>query len=210
MYRYRLEWVKKLSLSGISEVDAELLASLEKQVSFLASTSLLIIASLVTVFSTSSDMFLNVSTLRFVTEVPLEVVQLKLLVLIFIFIYAFFTFTWAIRQYGFCFIVFGSSFNTVKYYKEAEGYKPVAVNRDFGATAKVLDRAAHSYNYGIRAYYFAMAALAWFISVYFFILACGITVWVLYRREFLSSSLKALVSARLVDNVHDEAAIRFD
>lgn len=210
LYRYRLEWVKKLSISGISEVDAELLSSLEKQVSFLASTSLLIIASLVTVLSTSSDMFLNISTLRFVTEVPLEVVQLKLLVLIFIFIYGFFTFTWAIRQYGFCFIVFGSSFNTVKYYKEAEDYKPVAVKRDFEATAKVLDRAAHSYNYGIRAYYFAMAALAWFINVYFFIIACAITVWVLYRREFKSSSLKALVSARLVDNVHDEEAIRFD
>ncbi len=210
LYRYRLEWVKKLSVSGISEVDAELLASLEKQVSFLASTSLLIIASLVTVLSTSSDMFLNISTLRFVTEVPLEVVQLKLLFLIFIFIYGFFTFTWAIRQYGFCFIVFGSSFHTVKYYKESESYKPVAIDRDFEATAKVLDRAAHSYNYGIRAYYFAMAALAWFINVYFFILACAVTVWVLYRREFLSSSLKALVSARLVDNVHDEEAIRFD
>ena len=105
LYRYRMEWVKKLTRSGMSEVDAELLASLEKQVTFLASTSPLILASLVTVLGTASEMLMNLSSLRFVTEVPLEIVQLKLLVLIFIFVYAFFTFTWSIRQYGFCFIL---------------------------------------------------------------------------------------------------------
>ena len=168
LYRYRMEWVKKLSQSGMSEVDAELLASLEKQVSFLASTSLLILASLVTVLGTASNKLMALSSLRFVNEVPLEVIQIKLMVLIFIFIYAFFTFTWSIRQYGFCFILFGSSFNTVKYYKEADSYRAIAVERDFEAMAKVLDRAAHNYNYGIRAYYFAMAALAWFINPWFF------------------------------------------
>jgi len=210
LYRYRKEWIRKLALSGMSEVDAELLASLERQVSFLASTSLLILASLVTVLSTASDMFLNINTLDFVDEVPLEVVQLKLLLMIFIFIYGFFTFTWSIRQYGFCFIIFGSSFNTVKYYKEAPGYKPTLANRDFNAMAKVLDRAAHSYNFGIRAYYFAMAVLGWFINSWFFMVACAVTVLVLYRREFKSVSLKALVNARLVNNVHDEPEITYN
>lgn len=210
LFRYRKEWVRKLSISGMSEVDAELLSSLEKQVSFLASTSLLILASLVTVLSTASDMFMNISTLDFVAEVPLEVVQLKLLLMIFIFIYGFFTFSWSLRQYGFCFILFGSSFNTVKYYREAQNYSAVAADRDFAAMAKVLDRAAHSYNYGIRAYYFAMAGLAWFINSWFFIAACAVIVVVLYRREFLSSSLQAMVTARKVDNVHDEEEITFE
>lgn len=195
----------------MSEVDAEMLSSLEKQVSFLASTSLLILASLVTVLSTASSMFMNLSSsLWFVTEVPLHVVQLKLMVLIFIFVYGFFTFTWAIRQYGFCFILFSSSFNTVKYYKEADDYEAVAMKRDFEALTKVLDRAAHSYNYGIRAYYFAMAAMAWFINAWFFMAACAVIVFILYRREFLSSSLKAMVSARMVKNVHDEDEVTFD
>ena len=153
---------------------------------------------------------MNISTLWFVAEVPLQVVQLKLLLLIFVFIYGFFTFTWSIRQYGFCFILFGSSFHTVKYCREAENYKAIAAQRDFKAMAKVLDRAAHSYNYGIRAYYFAMAALAWFINSWFFMIACAIVIIVLYRREFKSSSLQAMVSARLVDNVHDEEPIKFD
>lgn len=208
LYRYRQEWVRKLSISGMSEVDAELLASLEKQVSFLASTSLLILASLVTVLSTASDMFMNLSSLDFVTEVSVQVVQLKLLVMILIFVYGFFTFSWSLRQYGFCFILFGSSFETVRYFKEETGTK-VAADRDFEAMAKVLDRAAHSYNYGIRAYYFAMAVLVWFINSWLFMAACAVVVWVLYRREFHSSSLKAMVNARKVTNVHDEEDVHF-
>ncbi len=182
----------------MSEVDADLLASLEKQVSFFASCSLLILASLVTVLSTSSEIFLNLSSLSFVTTVSVEVIQVKLLLLIIVFIYCFFTFTWSIRQYGFCFILFGSSFHTVKYYKEAKDYRATAVDRNFKAMAKVLDRAAHSYNYGLRAYYFALAVLAWFINPWVFMVACASTVFVLYRREFKSSTVQALITSRII------------
>ena len=198
LYRFRKEWVEKLSRAGMSEVDAELLASLEKQVSFFASTSLLILASLVTVLSTASEVFMNLSALSFVKSVSVQVIQMKLMLMIIIFTYAFFTFTWAIRQYGFCFILFGSSFNTVKYYKEVEAYTAVTTARNFDAVAKVLDRAAHSYNYGLRAYYFALAALGWFINSWVFMLACAINLFVLYRREFKSSTLDALVTSRMI------------
>lgn len=198
LYRFRKEWVEKLSRSGMSEVDAELLASLEKQVSFFASTSLLLLASLVTVLSAASDIFMNLTSISFVKIVSVEVIQLKLLLLIFIFTYAFFTFTWSIRQYGFCFILFGSSFNTVKYYKEADSYRATTIDRNLDSVAKVLDRAAHSYNYGLRAYYFALAAMAWFINSWFFMIACTVILLVLYRREFKSSTLDALVTSRML------------
>jgi uncharacterized membrane protein len=210
LYRYRKEWVLKLSKSGMSEVDSDLLGSLERQVSFMASTSLLILASLVTVLSAASEDFMDMSSLQFVDDVSLEIVQMKLLLMILIFVYGFFTFSWALRQYGFCFILFGSSFNTVRYYKDNEKYQAQAVSRDFKAVAKVLDRAAHSYNYGIRAYYFAMAALVWFINDWFFMAACAVVIFVLYRREFMSSSLQAMVDARQIGNVHDEDEIKFD
>ncbi|MFM1895493.1 MAG: hypothetical protein RLZZ385_567 [Pseudomonadota bacterium] len=197
LYLFRKEWVAKLSTNGMSEVDAELLASLEKQVSFFASTSLLILASLVTVLSTASDVFMNLSSLSFVSAVSVQTVQVKLLLLIIIFTYAFFTFTWSIRQYGFCFILFGSSFHTVRYYQEPREFRATTAERNFDAVAKVLDRAAHSYNFGLRAYYFALAALGWFINAWVFISACAVILFVLYRREFESSTLKALVTSRM-------------
>ena len=210
LYRYRKEWVLKLSKSGMSEVDSDLLGSLERQVSFMASTSLLILVSLVTVLSAASEDFMDMSSLQFVDDVSLEIVQMKLLLMIFIFVYGFFTFSWALRQYGFCFILFGSSFNTVRYYKSDKEYQARAVSRDFKAVAKVLDRAGHSYNYGIRAYYFAMAALAWFINDWFFMAACAVVIFVLFRREFMSNSLQAMVDARQIGIVHDEDEIMFD
>ena len=72
LYRYRKEWVLKLSKSGMSEVDSDLLGSLERQVSFMASTSLLILVSLVTVLSAASEDFMDMSSLQFVDDVPLE------------------------------------------------------------------------------------------------------------------------------------------
>ena len=204
LYLYRKEWVDKLCLTGMSEVDSELLGILEKQVSFFASTSLLILASLVTVLTTSSEHFLNFTSLGFVADSSLESTQIKLLFLIVIFTYAFFTFTWSIRQYGFCFIIFGSSFHTVKYFKEAKEYRATATNRDFHAMAKVLDRAGHSHNYGLRAYYFALSVLGWFINPWLFMAACTATVFVLYRREFKSSTVQALIAART--NITEDAA----
>ena len=59
--------------------------------------------------------------------------------------------------------------------------------------ARVIDLAGMSYNHGLRAYYFALSVLAWFINPYLFILASSFVVAVLYRREFKSRSLKALL-----------------
>ena len=197
LYRFRKEWVQKLSENGMSEVDAEMLATLERQVSFFASTSLLILATLVTVLGTSSDAFVNISSSSFIVNASKEMIQLKLLLLIFIFTYAFFTFTWSIRQYGFCFTIFGSTFRTVKYYQDHDNAKRVHnEQRDLVHLAKLLDRAGHSYNYGLRAYYFALAAMTWFIHPAFFIFSLALTVIVLYRREFKSSALQAMVDCR--------------
>ena len=61
------------------------------------------------------------------------------------------------------------------------------------STAKVLDQAAHSFNYGLRAYYFSMAVIAWFVHPLLFLLATSLVVAVLYHREFMSKSLTLMV-----------------
>jgi len=63
--------------------------------------------------------------------------------------------------------------------------------------AKVIDQAAHSYNYGLRSYYFAMAVMSWFVSPWLFIVAVAFVVAVLYRREFHSKPLLAMISIKV-------------
>jgi uncharacterized membrane protein len=170
--------------------DAALIANLERNVSFLASTTILILAGLLTVFTVSEQISSLVSQIPFAISASPLSVQLKVLMLVVIFVYAFFTFTWSMRQYGFCSIVLGAAPMVEE--------KAVSVGereRYAFYAARVIDLAGLSYNHGLRAYYFALSVLAWFISPYLFFLSTSFVVAVLYRREFKSRSLLALKQA---------------
>jgi len=69
-------------------------------------------------------------------------------------------------------------------------------NMEFAAlVAKVIDLSAHSFNNGLRAYYFSMATVSWFYHPVVFVLSCLVVVVVLYRREFKSGTLAVLTEA---------------
>jgi uncharacterized membrane protein len=57
---------------------------------------------------------------------------------------------------------------------------------------RVMGLAAETFNDGLRGYYYAFAAVAWFFSAWAFIAATVAVVVVLYRREFHSQVLAAL------------------
>jgi uncharacterized membrane protein len=57
---------------------------------------------------------------------------------------------------------------------------------------RVMGLAAETFNDGLRAYYFAFALVAWFISPWAFIAGTAGVVWILYRREFHSEVLGVL------------------
>ena len=61
------------------------------------------------------------------------------------------------------------------------------------STARRISRAALAFNLGLRSYYFGLAFLIWFLNPWFFALATTWVVGVLYRREFKSNVLQALV-----------------
>jgi uncharacterized membrane protein len=58
--------------------------------------------------------------------------------------------------------------------------------------AKVIDQAGHSFNYGLRAIYFSLSALSWFIDPILFMVASVVVMIVMQQREFHSKVLKAL------------------
>jgi uncharacterized membrane protein len=59
--------------------------------------------------------------------------------------------------------------------------------------ARVISMAANQFNFGLRAYYFGMTMLAWFVSPWLFMLMSSGVVLVLYRREFHSDVLQVMV-----------------
>ena len=73
---------------------------------------------------------------------------------------------------------------------------PTALPRAAKA-AEININAARSYNRGLRAVYFAIAALAWLLGPIALIVATVITFVVLWRREFRSNSRSVLIARDL-------------
>jgi len=61
--------------------------------------------------------------------------------------------------------------------------------------AKILSMAANNFNFGLRAYYYSLAVLTWTIHPVAFMIATSAVVYILYSREFNSSSLAELMGS---------------
>jgi len=189
MHRHRITWMRRLFYREQLIADTALLASLERQVTFFASTTILILAALLTLLSTSEHLYQVLSSIPGAYPTTMFDIQIRLMLMISIFIFAFFTFTWSMRQYGFCSVLMGA-------FPKAEKGSEISDDdqRYVFHLAKIIDHAGHSYNYGLRSYYFAMSTLAWFIHPLAFVFATAMVVLVLYQREFHSNTLKVMDS----------------
>ncbi len=179
---HRNWWMERMLLRDNRIGDASLLANIERNVNFFASTTLIIIAAILTALTADFDFKIYAYSFNQGNS------QLKLVLMLAIMIYAFFAFTWSLRQYGFGSVLMGAApipgqdeFNT----RQRKEYAH--------ATAKVLDHAGKSFNYGLRSYYFTLAVLAWFVHPLLFLLATATVVTILYMREFHSEPLKYMV-----------------
>jgi len=179
---HRVWWMQRMLKRENRVADSTLLANLERNVNFFASTTMIIIAALLTALSSAWQW-------QFVQQYQADVSnQYKVLLLLVIMVYAFFCFTWSLRQYGFGSVLLGAAPDPNQEELNATQRKEYAYS-----TAKVLDQAAHSFNYGLRAYYYALASISWFIHPLLFIMATSWVVFVLYRREFKSKPLRLMV-----------------
>ncbi|SDU09555.1 Uncharacterized membrane protein [Halopseudomonas salegens] len=188
LHLYRLDWMNRLLLRDQRIADASVVGNLERNTAFFASSTLLILAGLLAVLGATDRAQSLLQDLPFVTTVSREVSELKLLVLLAIFVYAFFTFSWGMRQYNFASVLVGSA-PIVGEKNVTEAERKAYAERG----ARVLSMAAHEFNLGLRAFYFALATLSWFINPWIFILVTTGVVGVLYRREFHSDVLRAML-----------------
>lgn len=183
MYKHRLQWMEEMiKRPGVDRlIDVRVVGNLMHSVSFFASTSIFIIAGSVTLMGYSEKAIQMLAKLPFTSSTNEILWEVKTLLLVFVFTYAFFKHTWALRLFNY------SSIFMVSTPKDSNGKGLSAIK-----LAQVLSNAARHFNMGIRAYYFGMASLGWFIHPILFLIANIWVVIVLYRREYLSRTLAAL------------------
>ncbi|TBU74113.1 DUF599 domain-containing protein [Phytopseudomonas daroniae] len=188
LHLYREDWMRRMLLRDNRIADANVIGNLERNASFFASSTLIILAGILTVLGASDRAVSLLADLPFVQVASRGMSEAKLLCLGVVFVYAFFTFSWCMRQYNFAAVLVGSAPMI------GERHVTEQERKAFGErTARVISMAANQFNYGLRAYYFGMATLAWFINPWFFMLVSAGVVVVLYRREFHSDVLEVMV-----------------
>ena len=185
---FRRDWMSQILSRDMRIPDLNMVTIFERSCTFFASSSLLIIAGLLSLFSHADAIAQLID--YFLIETSEQKILIILLLLLIIFVYSFFVFTWSMRQFGFGGIMILSAPlpNTRKYNRQQK--------KEFADhAARILDLAATNFNYGLRSYYFALAALCWIGGSLSLVVATSAVVIVLYLREFKSPALKALVRA---------------
>lgn len=191
MHMYRREWMMQMVYRDNRMSDMSAIGTLERNVSFFASSALIILAGVLTLLGyvdRAIVLFADLPLAGYQTRLQWEA---KIFLLIVIFVYAFFKFTWSLRQVGFAAVLIGAAPSPQRDEISEEEARQAAER-----AARVVSMAAHHFNFGIRSYYFALAVLAWLVSPWLFIAAAALVVYVLYRREFCSSALSTLMSSR--------------
>ena len=189
LHQHRIHWMYETITRELKVGEAALLANLERNIAFFASSTLLILAGILTLFAKIDTVATVISSMSHADDTNHLAIQLKLSLLAFIFVLSFFQFTWAMRQFGFVNVMIG-----------AAPLDTSGLNENLKAYARqmatVQDQASHAYNYGLRSYYFALAAMCWLFHPILFILMSLWVVYTLYSREFNSKTVKALTAGQ--------------
>src|SRR5512134_248854 len=180
--RYRYEWMRQMLARDMRMVDTALVNTLTQSSVFFSSTTVLILGGLLALVGTSETMQSALGKLPGAVPTSEQLWELKLLLLVSIFVYAFFKFTWSLRQFNFVGILVGAA-------PPREASPEEDVWQRAGAMAVL---AAEDFNQGLRAYYFAFAAISWFVNPTIFIVASVVVVGILYVLEFRSNAVKVL------------------
>lgn len=188
MKKHRAGWMRQMLTRDNRIVDATIINTLMRSLSMFSSTALLILAGLLAILGSLDKVQALVQDIPFVMQASKGAWELKILTLIMIFVYAFFKFAWSLRQFNYSTILLGAAPRR----EEADTDRAIEFSKGM---AEVLALAVSNFNRGMRAYYFALAALSWFLHPVLFAVSTLWVVGVIYRREFRSQTLAFLEGA---------------
>ena len=184
MNRERRAWMDQMMARELRMLDSQILGNLLRSLGFFASTTILLVAGLIAVLGASEQAIETLAELPFAVPATKAVWHAKVLLLIVIFVYAFFKFAWAFRLTNNCAILIGAA--------PAAPTDPATSALHTERAAAIIGLVAFHLNRGQRGYFFALAALAWFLHPVLFAAGSTWVVLVLYRREVRSRALGAI------------------
>jgi uncharacterized membrane protein len=183
----RVRWMLNMAARENRMLDAILLGSLSQGNAFFASTSAIAVGGLAATMGSSEKVQAMLGRLPYVASSTPLVWEAKQLLLMGILVYAFFKFAWAFRLSHYGSIMIGAM-------PEAGTASSEECRRHAQRTARLIGIAGEHSNSGIRSFYHAIAALAWFFHPLMFMAATTWVIIILARRDFFSRSLRLIAA----------------
>ncbi len=179
-------WMSEMARREVRIVDTAITSTLQNGTAFFASTSLLAIGGAATVLRSTDDVVRLFAELPFAPSISRGLWEMKTIGLMAIFGYAFFKFGWSYRLYNYSAILIGATPPTTS---------PDTVAREKAArrAAGMSTVAGRHFADGQRALFFSFAYLGWYLGPLVFMLTTLLIMIVIYRRQFHSDALDALV-----------------
>ena len=177
MQDYRHDWMRQFVTRQPRIFDATLIDSLRQGTAFFASACMIAIGGGVALIGNSEqlrgiaqDLTIDPTTVQ---------VEVKMILCLAFLANALLKFVWSHRLFAYCAVLIAAVPNDVN---DPQAYPRAAQAADINITA------ARNFNKGLRAIYFALAALGWLLGPWGLILAALAATTVLMRREFMSQS----------------------
>lgn len=193
MNMQRRHWVANATKRE-SPFDAILSGNIMGSVSLLASTSVLLVLAVFAVFGQLPALMEALDSISLERTYTVLDVQIHLVVMLTMFVLAFFAFTLSLRQFNHFCIMLG-----------AIDHSRITTGEEIDAIARMNALGATNFNSGIRAYYFSVATVAWFVSEWLAVATALITILILAHREFFSSAHRTAASAAVIAARHRQS-----
>jgi uncharacterized membrane protein len=187
MEQYRYIWFKTLLKREQRMIDTGVMNGLQNGTAFFASSALFAIGGAISLLATPETLLKVSSHIPWASHnVTIAEIEMKVIGLTLIFVYAFFKLAWAYRLFNYSAIMIGAA--PVRDERHTLEAKDIT---DKGAKLNVV--ASKQFNRGMRAFFFALGYLGWFIHPVLLIISTSFVAVVVYRRVFHSDALRALL-----------------
>lgn len=183
----RTVWMRNMVGRENRFMDGQLLSQSLNSASFFTSSNLILIAGIGGALFAGERTYRSATALAVLETSSRMLFEAKLGLVLVCLVRGLLDLMWAIRQLNYCLAAIGSV--------------PVKVEDErhhvFGdVAARILNPALSSFNAGVRAYYFALAAAAWLFGAKAFIVATVGIVALLISRQRASPTAKAVADLR--------------
>lgn len=178
MKAQRREWMRQMAARSVRLVDANIITGLQQATSFFASTALIAVGAGFGLL-TAADTIIGAFEQSFVhVEIDRAAFYVKTALLMGLYAYAFFKFGWAYRLFNYSAVMLAAT---------PEAGQPGAEEAAHGV-ADMNIAAANQFTHGLRAFFLAIAVLAWFITWWGFVTVTLVIVASLANRQFNSKA----------------------